>query len=133
MEKLPIKKLTNIADYCENSCDQPVKEFIPNQAISLRELVTRFERGQRLNVHQNFAPMSNFTNGNTIYEEDFNDAPPDDVHDIVDVHEHYLKHNEQKADYIRRKKEKGKKPKPAPAQQGDAPNPPDPSVSNPSE
>ena len=59
------------SEYCEKLSDKPVQTFIPHQAITLKELVTRFEHGQRLNVHQNFAPGSNFTN-DSVYEEDTN-------------------------------------------------------------
>lgn len=133
MEKIPVFTLTNPKDYCEKSNSKPIKAFIPNQAISLKELVTRFERGQRLNIHENFKPLSNCTNGNYIYEEDFDDAPPDDVHDIVDVHRYYLEHEEHKEDYQRRQKEKGKKTQQASAKQVDEPTPPDPAKSNPPE
>lgn len=98
-------------DYCERTSKKRIKTFIPGQAMSLKELVSRFERGQRLNVHQNFKPMSNFTE-DTLYEESFGDAPPDDVHDVVDVHRYYKEHTAHKRDYEHRKKQKGKKEAP---------------------
>lgn len=86
------------SEYCEEQCSQPIETFIPNQAITLSELMQRFERGQRLNVHENFAPMSNFTR-DSVFEETFEEAPPDDVHDIVDVHEYYRAHQAHKKEY----------------------------------
>lgn len=96
---------TQKSDFCEKSSPKPVETFVPHQAMSLSELISRFERGQRLNVHQNFKPMDNFTDG-TLYVEDFEDAPPDDVHDVVDVHNFYLEHKEHKKDFAKRQKEK---------------------------
>lgn len=115
------------SDFCEVSNDQPIRTFIPNQAIDLKELIARFDRGQRLNVHENFAPLSNFTR-DSIYEEDFEDAPPDNVHDVVDVQEYYRDHENHKRDFQKRQKEKKAK-NPAPqrgTQQGkeDLPTPP---------
>ena len=90
------------SDFCEKSSSTPVKSFVPHQAISLRELVSRFERGQRLNVHQNFRPMDNFTDGK-IYEESFEDAPPHDITDVTDVHNYYRAHQEHVKHYKQRK------------------------------
>ena len=114
------------SEYCEKLSDKPVQTFIPHQAITLKELVTRFEHGQRLNVHQNFAPGSNFTN-DSVYEEDFDDAPPTDVHDVVDVHNYMQEHEQHKKDYQQRQKE-AKQAQQAKAQQAqqapkDAPAP----------
>lgn len=89
---------------CERTSPQPVKSFVAGQAIDLKTLIQRFERGQRLNVHENFRPMSNFTEG-SLYVEDFDDAPPDNIHDVVDVEEHYREHQEHKKDFAKRKKE----------------------------
>lgn len=96
---------TKKSDFCERVSSQPVKTFIPNQAIKLSELVSRFEHGQRLNVHSNFAPGDNFTN-DQIISESFDDAPPDDVHDIVDVHEYYQQHESHKREFKDRMKKK---------------------------
>ena len=48
-------------DFCEVTEDKPVSTFIPNQAMKISELMARFERGQRLGVHCNFTPESEFT------------------------------------------------------------------------
>ena len=94
---------TKKSDFCEKVSSKPVESYIPNQAIKLSELVSRFEHGQRLNVHQNFRVEDQFTN-DSIYAESFDDAPPDDVHDVVDVHAYYLEHQKHKAEYSARKK-----------------------------
>ena len=107
---------TQESDFCEVSSDQPIKEFIPNQALDLKELVSRFERGQRLNVHENFPAMSNFTR-DRIEAESFEDCPPDDVHDVVDVHNYYLQHEIHKREFQKKQKQKKSDPTPK-SQQG---------------
>ena len=91
MKRANFEPILEKKDYVERSNSKPIETFIPNQAMNLKELVQRFERGQRLNVHENFRPGSNFTDGK-IYEEDFEDAPPDNIHDVTDVHEYYNEH-----------------------------------------
>lgn len=103
-------KFAKQSEYCEKSSSKPVSSFIPKQAMTLAEMVARFDRGQRLNIKQNFAPEQQFTQ-NSIYEEDFDDAPPDDIHDIVDVQNAYETHKQKVSEF----KEKRKK-KPAPKQ-----------------
>lgn len=115
-------------EFCEKCSDVPVKTFIPHQAMDLKELVSRFEHGQRLNVHENFRPMSNFTQ-DSIYEESFDDAPPSDVHDIVDVERYYQAHQVHKSEY----KAKKAKSKQAPPKEEAPQDKPDPAESNPSE
>lgn len=90
-------------DAAERSSDKPIKSFVPHQAMNLAELISRFERGQRLNVHENFPAMSNFTR-DRIEEESFIDAPPDDIHDVVDVQNAMHEHEAHKKDYADRKK-----------------------------
>lgn len=107
MEKPKFVQKIEKKDYIERTSDVPVKTFVPHQSMKLKELVERFERGQRLNVHENFRPMSNFTE-NSLYEEGFDDAPPDDVHDVVDVHAYYMEHQEHKHDFAKRQKGKAK-------------------------
>lgn len=107
------------ADFCERTSDQPVNTLIPGQAIDLATLIKRFESGQRLNVHENFKPMSNMSEG--LYVEAFEDAPPDDIHDIVDVHAVMREHEQVKRDHKKRQAEKGKE---ATGKEAPAPNPP---------
>lgn len=101
-------------EFCEVSSSKPFKDFIPGQALDLKELVSRFERGQRLNVHNNFAPGANFENISAeeakqrIMTEsiDSDDFPPTDVHDVVDVERHYREHETHKREFQQRMKEK---------------------------
>lgn len=115
------------SDFCEVSNDKPIKSFVPHQALDLKELIARFDAGQRLNVHENFTPLANFTR-DKIYEESFEDCPPDDIHDVVDVQEYYQAHENHKRDFQKRQKEnKAKSPTPKQGtQQGkeDLPTPP---------
>lgn len=101
----PIEFFEKKSDYCERSSSTPVKTFVPHQAITLRELVSRFERGQRLNVHSNFTPGDNFTR-DKAYVEDFDDAPPHDITDVVDVEHYYRAHQEHVKDFKARQKAK---------------------------
>lgn len=75
------------------SSDSP--DLIPNQAISLAELVRRFSQGQRLNVHS-FPP--NVFDG---HDEELHDAPPS-CDDIVDVYAYQQAHEEHKRDFRER-------------------------------
>lgn len=100
----------------ERSSSTPISTFIPHQALDLKELISRFDRGQRLNVHQNFAPLSNFTS-DKVYEESFDDAPPDNIHDIVDVHNALNEHAAHKKDFADRRKKKSDAAKQADANQ----------------
>lgn len=124
-------------DFCEISVSKPVNTFVPHQALDLKELVSRFERGQRLNVHNNFAPGSNFENitddealarlkSESMETDDF---PPTDVHDVADVEAHYRALQEQKQDFKRRMKEKKEKAQQAQQKQAQPANdaPPTPS------
>lgn len=111
------------SDFCEKSVEKPVETFVPGQAIDLATLIKRFENGQRLNVHANFEPMDNMTRG-SMYVEDFEDAPPDDIHDIVDVENAIREHEVAKREHKKKVSEKGKE---APPKEATAPEPPTPS------
>lgn len=93
------------SDFCETSSSKPVSSFVPHQAMSLAEMVARFDRGQRLNVKQNFAPETQFTR-DCIYEEDFEDAAPDDIHDVVDVQNAMAEHEQRKQNFKEKHKRK---------------------------
>jgi hypothetical protein len=110
---------TQKEDFCEKSSKKPCKAFVPHQAMDLKELVTRFENGQRLGVKENFRIEDEFTR-NCVYEERFDDAAPDDVHDVVDVEQHYRAHQSHKSEYAEKKKRKQ-----APSEKK-TPTPPDP-------
>lgn len=107
---------TNNSDFCEKSSDKPISSFVPHQAISLTELISRFERGQRLNVHMNFRVGDNIENISDdealarIKSEDMNtdDFPPTDVHDVVDVQREMELNDIHKRKFNERQKEKKK-------------------------
>ena len=107
---------TKKSDYCEKSSQTPISSFVPHQAISLTELISRFERGQRLNVHMNFRVGDNLEN---ISDEealdrissesmDTDDFPPTDVHDVVDVQRELELNDIHKREFKERQKEKKK-------------------------
>lgn len=115
-------------DYCEVSGDKPIKDFIPHQALDLAELIRRFDCGQRLNVHNNFAPGSNMYSASD--EEAFNNlqgddvlletCPPTGVYDIVDVQAHYEAHEAHKREFkdkLKQKKQKSQQAQSTQAQQ----------------
>lgn len=114
------KSPIDVTMFCERSVGTPIDTFVPNQAIQLSELVARFERGQRLNVHTNFDPGSNFESitdeeaFNRLRQEDMDadDFPPTGVYDVADVQRHYEDLQEHKRDFKRRMKEKRQKPVP---------------------
>lgn len=65
---------------------KPSETFIPGQSVKLHELVDRFCRGQRLNVHYN-QPNEFYRTAQECdhHSESFEDCPPSDIYDIVDV------------------------------------------------
>lgn len=120
---------TKKSDYCEKTSKRPIKDFIPHQAISLAELIARFERGQRLNVHMNFRAGSNLED---ITDEealerikaenmDTDDFPPVGVHDIADVEALKREHDNHKSEFKQRMQKKREEAKQAAkqAQQAD--------------
>lgn len=119
------------SDFCEKTNKKPISDFIPHQAITLKELVTRFERGQRLNVHSNFAPGSNFE---AISDEDAleriksesmetDDFPPI-AHDIVDVELLKREHDIHKCEFNERINKKKEEAQQAAKQAQQAPSTP---------
>lgn len=111
------------SDFCEKSSKKPCKAFVPHQAMDLKELVTRFENGQRLGVKENFSIDSEFTR-DSIYEENFEDAAPDDVHDVVDVEKAYRLHQQTVAEFSKKRKQKKQ------VKEEKTPTPPDPAKVN---
>lgn len=102
------------SEYCEKSSQIPVDTLIPGQSIKLSELIARFDRGQRLNVHANFPPGSNFDNlsddeaariiANEIIDESM--FPSDDVHDVVDVQREYDLQEQHKKEFAEKMRKK---------------------------
>lgn len=129
---------TKKSDFCEKTNKKPIKEFIPHQAISLKELVSRFERGQRLNVHMNFRPGSNLEDITDeealerIKREDMesDDFPPTGIYDITDVEAAKREHDIHKSDFKARQQKKREQSQQAPkeAKQDGEQKPSDPPV-----
>lgn len=130
---------TQKSDYCERSSQTPIESFVPHQAISLTELISRFERGQRLNVHMNFRAGDNLENISDeeafarIHSEDMDsdDFPPTDVHDVVDVQRELELNDIHKREFKARQEEKKKQAQQAAKQAQQAKQdelPPDPPV-----
>lgn len=116
-------------DAAEVSDSKPIETFIPHQSFSLSEIMLRFEHGQRLPARPLFNPDSEFTEG-SVYMEDFEEAPPDDVHDIVDVQSYYNEHQVHKREFEakQRKKKDKVKDEPVPGEDETQSPPPDPAA-----
>lgn len=94
------KKLPKKFIFFQDSPDKPCPEFVPGQSYELSELVHRFERGQRLGVHLNFNPESELIGE----DESFEQAPSENIVDIVDVQREYETHEQAKKELAKRKK-----------------------------
>lgn len=119
---------TQIREKCSN---KPIDELVPGEAMSIKEMLIRTERGQRLNVHQrmngnfpdNMYPVDFLrdANGRIVTDkegnpiehdyqaETFENTPPDDIHDIVDVQRFREEHEERKKAYKARLKKQDEK------------------------
>lgn len=100
MEK--IKEKEKNAIFIEHFDDvKPIADFIPGQAYCLSDLMKRFERGQRLNVRENFNPASELCpeGQEDMYDEKFENAPPENVTDIVDIQRLYNEHQQTKQEF----------------------------------
>lgn len=79
--------------------EKPDSSFVPNQAIKLSELVARFQRGQRLNVHMTTPNEFYATDEEAkLHHEHFDDCPPADLNDIVDVMQYQEELDQRKKD-----------------------------------
>lgn len=102
------------SDFCEKSSSKAIETLVPGQAIRLSELVSRFERGQRLNVHANFPAGDNFDRITDeealqrVQHESMDDMffPPTDVHDCVDVEREMELQKIHKLEFSERMKKK---------------------------
>lgn len=106
------KKKINGQLFIEHFDDvKPIADFIPGQAYCLSDLMKRFERGQRLGVRENFNLASELCpeGQEGFYDENFDNAPPEDVTDIVDIQRLYNEHQETKQEYKLRVAENKKK------------------------
>lgn len=106
----------------------PCDKWKPKEAMSIREMLVRTERGQRIDVHTRFRAEGIPDNmyqakfdaqGRMLpddQEETFDHTPPDDVNDIVDVIRYNEELNERKEELNkkRQKREDAKPPQAAP-------------------
>lgn len=95
--------------------------LVPHEALSIREILVRSSRGQRLNVHERYRAEGI---PDDMYPEDqlekvnetIHDAPPDGINDIVDVYAYQEEIARRKAALQERaKKNSQEKPKGSPA------------------
>lgn len=118
----------------EKACSVSTPNLVPNEALSLRELFERTQRGQRLGVNtrmrtddcpDNMYRMEYEIDPNTgeprlkkdIYEETFDYVPPGDINDITDVQRYSEEVAERKKELLAKRQKaiaNAKKPAPAP-------------------
>lgn len=113
---LPKEKCSSVA----------VDSLVPGEAMSIKEMLQRTERGQRINVHTRMngdLPDNMYRvdylrdengrivtdrEGNPIehdyHAETFENTPPDDINDIVDVQRFKEEHEERKKALKERKR-----------------------------
>lgn len=96
----------------------PCSAWKPKEAMSIREMLIRTERGQRLDVHTRFRAEGIPDNmyqakfdaqGRMLpddQEETFDHTPPDDVNDIVDVIRLQEETNQRKEELRKRRSNK---------------------------
>lgn len=102
----------------ENCSATPCDAWKPKEAMSIREMLIRTERGQRLDVHTRFRAEGIPDNmyhaqfdaqGRMLpdqNEETFDHTPPDDVYDIVDVIRIQEETNQRKEELRKRRSNK---------------------------
>lgn len=123
---------TNYTVVLEKTSSQPCKAWKPKEALGIREMLIRSERGQRLDVHTRFRAenipdnmyaMEFDEKGNLkpdLNEETFDHTPPDDVNDITDLMRHSEEIAQRKKELIeRRKKSVANATKSAPTEKQD--------------
>lgn len=90
LSKMTIYTPRNYEPIFEISSPNPTADVVPKEALSIREMLVRTDRGQRLDVHtrmrsencpDNMYPESEVDQ----LHESFDDVPPDGMLDRVDV------------------------------------------------
>ena len=116
----------NYHQILEKCSNKSIEALVPGEAMSIKEMLIRTERGQRLNVHtrmngnfpDNMYPVDFLRDengrivtdkeGNPIehdYQaETFENTPPDDINDIVDLQRFKEAHEERKKAFKERQK-----------------------------
>lgn len=111
----------NYVPIFETINDHKNPNLVPNEALSIREILVRSSRGQRLNVHERYRaegiPDDMYTEEELVkLNETIHDAPPDGINDIVDVYAYQEELARRKAALRERaKKNDQEKPKGSPA------------------
>lgn len=102
----------------EECSKTPCKAWKPKEAMSIRDMLIRSERGQRIDVHTRFRAEGIPDNmyqakydaqGRILpddHEDTFDHTPPDGVADIVDVIRLHEETNQRKAELRKRKSSK---------------------------
>jgi len=100
-----------VPEHVDSTPDDALKH---NEALSIREILVRSSRGQRLNVNTRMrsegVPDNMYTEEELkkIGHESINDAPPDDINDIVDVYAYQEELEQRKKELQQRRAEKHK-------------------------
>lgn len=94
----------------ESVDDKKNPNLVAHEALSIREILVRSSRGQRLNLHERMRaegiPDDMYPeNELPKVNETLHDAPPDGINDIVDVHVYAEKVKARKEALERKKKE----------------------------
>lgn len=89
--------VTNFEMVFEKGSKDVVEAFVPGEAMSIRDMLIRTERGQRLNVHTRFRAegipdnmyMAKYDKDGKMLpdpeEDTFAHTPPEGMNDVVDV------------------------------------------------
>lgn len=136
------KKVVNFAPengkvIFEVASQEPCKSWKPQEAMSIRDMLIRTERGQRLDVHTRFRaegipdnmyPMEFDEQGRMkpdLQEDGFEHTPPDDINDITDVirYQEELSARKEELKGRRKKKTVANADEPAPAPKPNEPKP----------
>lgn len=91
--------------------DEINPNLVPHEALSIREILVRSSRGQRINVHTRLQPngrpddMVPDSEESDILDETIHDTPPDGIIDIVDVYA-FQEELEQRKQALKEKQKK---------------------------
>lgn len=101
----------------ESASSTPCEAFTPGEAMSIREMLERTDRGQRLDVHTRFRKegipdnmyFGQFDKDGKLLpdpgEDTFAHTPPSDMNDIVDVQAYEQALKERKNELQKKRKE----------------------------
>ena len=98
-----------VPEHIDSKPDDALKH---NEALSIREILVRSSRGQRLNVNTRMRsegiPDNMYTDDELkkIGHESLHDAPPDDINDIVDIYAYQEELEQRKKELQQRNADK---------------------------